>query len=192
MLRLAFWLPFTLLLLIAGLSFWLDQQVAQEDSVFGLGKNKTSADFILEGYSVVKLDETGHVQYRMNGQTLSHFRDLSQTQLQNVHWVHYQPGAPALTITSNQGTVLDNGKQIDLAERVIVHREADANQRNMQLTTAQLSLWPDSNLAKTNAPVRIESHGSITTATGMELNSKTRVLQLHKAVKATFPAKTKS
>jgi len=54
------------------------------------------------------------------------------------------------------------------------------------LETSYLHVIPDANIAKTDKPVTIKDATAVVEASGLELNSETRVLELQGRVRGTF------
>jgi lipopolysaccharide export system protein LptC len=72
-----------------------------------------------------------------------------------------------------------------------VARAPIANQSELVLETAYLHVIPDANLAKTDRPVTIRNAMGVVNASGLELNSETRILKLQGRVKSVYqPAKS--
>jgi lipopolysaccharide export system protein LptC len=69
---------------------------------------------------------------------------------------------------------------------VRVVRAATPKEAELVLETEYLHVIPDENLAKTDRAVTIRNASAVVTASGLELNSETRVLKLQGRVRGVF------
>ncbi|MGZ5093413.1 MAG: LPS export ABC transporter periplasmic protein LptC [Burkholderiales bacterium] len=179
------WFPLVLLAVLSALTFWLDRIVQppagpQSDTV------KHDPDYIVDGLNALRMDPQGRVKHTLRAQKMTHFPDDDVTLLREPKLVAYSEGNPPVTVTSRRARVSGNGEDVYFEDQVRVVRAPDAQQSELVLETNYLHVIPDDNLAKTNQPVRITTDGTVVTASGLELNSDTRVLNLQGRVKSTY------
>ena len=179
------WFPFVLLALLAALTFWLDRVVQppvgpRTDAI------THDPDYIVDGLSAVRMDPHGRVKHTLRAQKMTHFPHDDITILLEPKFVTYTEGRVPVTVTSRRARVSGNGDNVFFEERVRVVRAPDANQSELVLETNYLHVIPDANIAKTDRPVTIRNAGAVVTASGLELNSETRVLNLQGRVKGIF------
>src|SRR5205085_10666932 len=79
-----------------------------------------------------------------------------------------------------------NGENVFFENAVRVVRAADRTQSALVLETNYLHVIPDANIAKTDRPVTIRNATGLVSASGLELNSETRILNLQGRVRGTF------
>jgi lipopolysaccharide export system protein LptC len=96
------------------------------------------------------------------------------------------PGKPVIHATAEHGTISSKGDEVFLRDNVKVLREASAQQGQMTLQTQYLHIMPDQALADTDRAVTIVDDHNIVHATGMEMNSKTRILKLLSQVNSEY------
>jgi lipopolysaccharide export system protein LptC len=179
------WFPLVLLTLLAALTFWLDRVVqpsagAQADTV------KHDPDYIVDGLNALRMDSQGRVKHTLLALKMTHYPDDDLTLLLEPKLVAYSEGQPPVTITSRHARVSGNGENVYFEEQVHVVRAPDAKQSALILDTNYLHVIPDDNIAKTDQAVTIRNDGAVVTASGLELNSETRVLHLQGRVRSTF------
>ncbi|MGZ5149502.1 MAG: LPS export ABC transporter periplasmic protein LptC, partial [Burkholderiales bacterium] len=143
-------------------------------------------DYIVDGLNALRMDPQGRVKHTLRAQKMTHFPDDDVTLLREPKLVAYSEGNPPVTVTSRRARVSGNGEDVYFEDQVRVVRAPDAQQSELVLETNYLHVIPDDNLAKTNQPVRITTDGTVVTASGLELNSDTRVLNLQGRVKSTY------
>jgi lipopolysaccharide export system protein LptC len=179
------WFPFVLLAFLAALTFWLDRVVQ-----FPVGPKASEVrhdpDYIVDGLSAVRMDTEGRVKHTLRAQKMTHFPDDDVTLLVAPRFVTYGEDRAPVTVTSREARMSGNGENVYFEEDVRVVREPLGNQSELVLETNYLHVIPDDNIAKTDRPVTIRNASGLVSASGLELNSETRVLKLQGRVKATF------
>ena len=177
--------PLTLLALLAALTFWLDRAVQPR----GPGAStviRHDPDYIVDGLSAVRMDGQGEVKHTLRARRMTHFPDDDVTLLQDPKFVTYSQGGAPVTVTSREASVSANGDNVYFEKEVRVVRAPIANQSELVLETEYLHVIPDANLAKTDRAVTIRNANAVVTASGLELNSETRLLKLQGRVRGTY------
>ena len=177
--------PFALLALLAALTFWLDRFV-QPPGTAGPRAARHDPDYVVDGLSAVRMDEQGRIKHTLRAKKMTHFPDDDVTVLVQPRFVTYAEGRAPVTVTSLDAHMSGNGENVYFENEVRVVRAAVANQSELVLETPYLHVIPDANVAKTDRPVTIRNAMGVVNATGLELNSETRVLKLHGRVKGVY------
>ena len=178
------WLPLAALALLVGLSLWLEQLV-QLPAARADGRLRHDPDLIVQNFSARKLGEDGRVLYTLAARKMVHDPDDDSALLESVQLEAFEPKQPKMTITADQGRLEQGGDRVHIEGNVVVLREGDARNEEARLTTDRLLVLPDAGIARTDAQVRLESASSRALAQGMEVNNRSRTLQLER-VKATY------
>jgi lipopolysaccharide export system protein LptC len=182
--RVRHWLPLLPLLALLAATYWLNQQ-----SLPGLAKPESkrhAPDAIMENFSATNLDEQGVADFILAAKKLMHYPDDDTTTVDEPQITLLSPGLPAIHATAEHGTISSNGDEVFLRDNVKVLREANAKQNQMTLQTQYLHIIPDQNLVNTDRAVTIVDPHNIVHATGMEMNSKTRILKLLSQVRSEY------
>lgn len=179
------WFPLLLLAALAGLTFWLDR-VVQPPATSRTVPLNDDPDYIVDGLSAVRMDAQGHVKHTLRAQKMTHYPDVDVTVLLEPKFVTYTEGRSPVTVTSREARLSGNGENVYFEHDVRVVRAPSSNKSELTLETSYLHVIPDDNIAKTDKPVTIRDATSVVTASGLELNSETRVLKLHGRIKGTF------
>jgi lipopolysaccharide export system protein LptC len=183
--RLGSWFPVLLLAALAGLTFWLDR-VVQPPAGPRAEVAKNDPDYVVDGLSAVRMDSNGRVRDTLRAQKMTHYPDDDLTLLVEPRFVTYAEGSSPVTVTSRHARVSGNGENVYFEDGVRVVRAPYANRSELVLETNYLHVIPDANIAQTDRPVTIRNEGAVVTASGLELNSETRVLKLQGRVKGIF------
>jgi lipopolysaccharide export system protein LptC len=177
--------PLVLLAFLAALTFWLDRVIRPPETP-GSSTVRHDPDYIVNGLSAVRMDEQGRVKHTLRAQKMTHFPDDDVTVLVQPHFVTYAQGGAPVTVTSRDAHLSGNGDHVYFENDVRVVRAPIGNQSELVLETNYLHVIPDDNIAKTDRPVTIRNATAVVNASGLELNSETRVLKLQGRVKGTY------
>jgi len=183
--RLGTWFPLVLLAALAALTFWLDRVTQPRDRAQS-GVLKHDPDYIVEGLSARRMDQLGRLKHTLLARKMTHYPDNDTTLLLEPKFVTYTEGRAPVTVTSREARVSGNGDHVYFEKQVRVVRAPQANESELIVETDYLHVVPDDNLAETDRPVTIRNAAIALAASGLELNSETRVLKLHGRVRGTF------
>jgi lipopolysaccharide export system protein LptC len=108
------------------------------------------------------------------------------TMLVQPKFVTYGEGRAPVTVTSREAHMSGNGDNVYFERDVRVVRAPAGGQTEMVLETEYLHVIPDDNVAKTDRAVTIRNATAVVSASGLELNSETRVLKLQGRVRGIY------
>ena len=189
--RLTTALPIVLVGLLVALTFWLDHMAQPQARGVG-GASRHDPDYIVEGLSATRMNESGAAAYTLAAQRMVHYPDDDTTLLSTPRFVSYGSAKSPVTITASQAVVSANGEHVYFQDDVRVTRAAYGDASELVMRTAFLHVIPEDNLARTDRTVTITDAATTVTAVGLELNSETRVVKLLSRVRGTYdPAKSK-
>ena len=178
------WLPLAVLLLLVGLTLWLNQLVmvptARAD-----GSKRHDPDLIVESFNARTLGKEGEVHYTLAARKMVHYPDDDSALLESVTLESFEPRQPRMKVTADHGRLEQGGDRVWIEGNVVVTREGDAKTEPATLTTDKLLVLPDAGIARTSSPVVLESPSGRAVAQGMELDNKARTVKLDR-VRATF------
>ncbi len=182
------WFPLLLLAVLAALTFWLDgivQPPASPRNTAASGE----PDYIVNGLAAARMDKEGRVKHTLRAQKMTHYPEEDMTVLVEPKFVTYSEGSSPVTVTSRNARMSGNGEHVYFEDDVRVVRAPFGSRSELVLETNYLHVIPDENIAKTDRPVVIRDATAVVAASGLELNSETRVLRLRGRVKGTFESK---
>ncbi|MEO8165649.1 MAG: LPS export ABC transporter periplasmic protein LptC [Betaproteobacteria bacterium] len=189
--RLITWSPLILLALLATLSFWLDRKV-QPQARLPDGSTRHDPDFIIEGFSAVKMNPDGTRRYALAATRMVHFPDDNSTQLELPRLVYFDYQRAPVTIRSETAEVAQGGDDVFFRGDVQIIRSAYAGNAELGVFTSFLHVIPDEDLAKTDKPVRMVEGISTASSVGLEFNNATREIKLLSEVKASYESPKRS
>ncbi len=183
--RLITWSPLILLALLATMSFWLDRKV-QPPAHRPDGSTRHDPDFIVEGFSAVKMNPDGTRRYALAAKRMVHFPDDNSTQLELPRLVYFDYQRAPVTIRSETAEAVQGGDDVFFRGDVQIIRSAYASNAELGVFTSFLHVIPDKDLAKTDKPVRMVEGNSTASSVGLEFNNVTREIKLLSEVKASY------
>lgn len=182
--RLTIWFPLALLAILAGLTWWLDGYVKSPAAARGAAGH--DPDYIVNDITAIRFDENGKPRHTLFARKMTHYGDNDTTLLEAPRFITTDAARAPVTVTSRTARLTGRADNVYFHDDVKVVRAAYQNQSEMTLTTNYLHVIPDEDIARTNQPVRVVDANTVVTANGLELNNKTRILQLQGRVRGTY------
>ena len=169
-------LPLVLLMLLAALTFWLDHATHVDEQRHD-GKGRHDPDFIVDKFTVRRYDIDGHLQHLLTAQKMLHYTDDDSTEVSGPV-LHYFSNGRRTEVTATRAWLGPAGKELRLHDQVRVFQEATAGELPTLLTTAEMTVFPDEETARSNSPVTITQGASVINGTGLEADNKLRLYKL--------------
>jgi len=185
--RLITWSPLILVALLATMSFWLDRKV-QPSTHRPDGSGRHDPDFIIEGFSAVKMNPDGTRRYALTAKRMVHFPDDNSTQLESPRLVYFDYQRAPVTIRSETADSVQGGDDVFFRGDVQLIRSAYASNAELGVFTSFLHVIPDKDLAKTDKPVRMVEGNSTASSVGLEFDNAVRNIKLLSEVKSSYAA----
>ena len=182
--RFGSWFPVILLAALAVVTFWLDRVV--QPPADPAQPSAAEPDYIVNGLFATRMDPQGRVKDTLRAQKMTHYPENDTTLLAEPTLVTYGEGRAPVTVSARHARMSENGENVYFEDDVRVVRAPDRTRSELVVETSFLHVIPEANIAKTDKPVTIREAGTVVTATGLELNSETRVLNLEGRVRGTF------
>ncbi|HAF00970.1 MAG TPA: LPS export ABC transporter periplasmic protein LptC [Methylophilaceae bacterium] len=174
--------PLALALLLALITFWINQTVQEQGSRID-GSNRHDPDYMLNNFVTTQTDVNGKLRYVLAAAEMTHYPDDDSTVLQRPRFTQYSVDKPYTQIQGLRGYVSSDGESVEFVDNVKVVRQAYADRGEMQLTTEKLTIEPDKDLATSNSAVTIKQFPkTVITAVGMVYDKKNQTTKLLKDV----------
>jgi lipopolysaccharide export system protein LptC len=157
----------TLLLLAAGLSWWLGGG-GQRPSPVATHQGPREVDYYLRDFNATRMGPDGRPDRTLSARELRHFPDDDTTELAQPVLDIHQGEAPPWVVRSERGWVSANGDLILLQGAVHIERAAGPRNRPMRIDTRNLRVQPRQDYAETDERVRVRSGRDRIDATGMQ------------------------
>jgi lipopolysaccharide export system protein LptC len=183
------WLPLVVLLLLAALSYWIDNVVQTPGNT--TQTTQSSPEGIMENFEAVRTDPAGYPQYHLSAKRLKHYTGTKRTEMESPHLVQLNTGTGEIDTTARQATVSPDGNEVDFQGNVVVVRAAGPGRSAMTLHTERLLAYPNNNLLRAPGAVEVEDDTLVLHAGAMEYLDNDRTIKLTGRVNARyFPRKS--
>jgi lipopolysaccharide export system protein LptC len=173
---------------LAGITYWLLQATRPPATNGETGPMTHSPDYFAENFSVSELDQSGTTQYRLTATRMVHFEDDDNSDLTNPAIRAFQPGRPIVTATGERGTVNSDASIVDLYDNARILRAAGEGDPEMQADSSHFRVFVNNDVIETEKPVKLRRGPSVMTASAMNYNNVTRVMQLFGNVRGAIAA----
>jgi len=135
----------------------------------------------------VQFNADGSLHSELTSPKVEHLLTSEISLLQTPDLLLYQDNPQPWRIRSEKAEVSPDGKQVELIDNVRISRRDEKN-RDTQLTSTKMTLFPENDYATTDVPVRIETPHGITKGIGMQAWLKERRLSLLNAARGQYEA----
>lgn len=176
-----------LMTLLVGLTFWL-QRAAELPDGFSDTLLRHDPDYFAENFTVRRFDNSGVVQNMLVAKKMVHYPD-DDTTVATEPQMSFLKGPRPTRITALQGLIGPDAGEVALVGNVHGVRAASATDPEIVFTTTHLTVFPDDEVARTNAAVKFTQGASVIHGIGMEADGKTQIYKLHNQVNSTIENK---
>lgn len=183
--RLALWFPLGLTAMLALLTFWLDRTV-QEPQAKRDGSTRHDPDYWVDNFHARQMGKDGLLVHTLTATRMAHYPDDDTTRLTQPHFTAISDNRVPTHIRARQGVLTRKGEDIHLTQGVEIQHDAGSGKNWLSMSTDSLHIVPDRQTASTNQAVTIRTPAAVITATGMEMNNRTRVVKLLSRVKGHY------
>lgn len=144
------------------------------------------SDYTLENFDLVTLDEKGLESFTVKAPHLERDPKGKTLTLRTPTFSFPDKDGGRWVTTSREAWVADKAVEVRLIDDVLMLGPADALGARTRFTTDHLEIFPDKDLAQTNAEVTMSRADSILTGTGMRADMQTHQIDLLSAVKGRY------
>ena len=159
-------------------TFWLLELMNRADEAAQADMRMNEPDYIVERFSLVRLNHDGRPSYIISGDKLTHrpiddSSDIDQPVVRSL-----AQEKPPMLIRSKTARVEDFNSRVTLRDDVKIDRAASGSNKELHLETDKLVVFPDEDRMETDHPVTMRSGDSTAQANGMKADNATRQLEL--------------
>lgn len=180
--------PLALMLALAGLTFWLEQMVRQEEGPHP-SLRRHDPDYIVENLKYVRYDLGGKVVSTLAAAKMLHYPDDDSTELVAPRVVQSRPNEPRMTVSADRGMLSQDGEEVFLYDNVVLLREAGATGPESRMQTSFLHIVQSHSIIRTDREIVIAEPDRVLSGRGMEYRNDTGELFLRDRVRGRFEPK---
>ncbi|MCX8146101.1 MAG: LPS export ABC transporter periplasmic protein LptC [Azovibrio sp.] len=180
--------PFAVLVVLAGLSFWLDQ-ASEITLIPNDGKTRHDPDTLVERLTVHRHGPDGALKYKLTAERMEHYPDDESSLVFAPRLTSYRPDSPEIVLTGRQAIVTQEGKHVLVQGDVVVTRAAFAERAELVARTPELTVLPDAGKAYNQHPVHITQGESWMRGVGVQVDNNLGTFSLQSQVTGEYHAK---
>ncbi len=174
--------PLLMLLLLAALTFWLNQVIQRDNP---RGPQRHDPDYWVERFELRRFDREGKLQHTVVADKLLHYPDDDTTIVTAPHVTYHRH--PPSEMFSRMAYMGPDGKEVDLVDDVRVIRQGVSGKSpSTVLETRTLKVFPDDEKASGNDPVVITQGKSVVRGTGLDVDNRSGITVLRGRVTGTI------
>jgi len=188
--RLSTHFPLIIAALLALATFWLEQVVRNEYRN-GEGNTRHDPDFVVNQVTIKRFDIDGKRISQMTATKLQHYPDDDTADLTDPAITLLRDARPTL-FSSKTAHANNDTKIVTMQGNVRGERAAGAGIPAQTMTTEELTVLTDDEIARTDKPVTLTRGAAQLTGIGAEWNNLSGQLTINSQVHVTLPPKTSS
>src|SRR5690606_2463416 len=180
-----------LMLLVAGT--WWAASVAERSIVQDPPRRLThEIDTYINQFVLIQSDEAGVPRTRVEGDRLVHYPDDDSSDVTRFRGYTENKGNPPTQVNADAARMDQDGARITLQGNVRFQRQANRERPALTITSPYMTIYPDTEIAQTDAPATIVHGNSQMQGEGLTYNNVTRELQVARRTQVVIPPKTGS
>ena len=183
--------PLLLMLALAGLSFWLERTVREEEGVHP-SLRRHDPDYIIDNMKHTRFNVQGLVESTLVAVKMLHYPDDDSTDLVAPRLVQTKPNEPRVTVIADRGALSQDGEEVFLYGNVLLVREGSAERSETRMRTSFLHLTHGQSVIRSDREVVITEDDRVLSGRGMEYHNDSKQLFLRERVRGRFEPKKKA
>jgi lipopolysaccharide export system protein LptC len=183
--------PLLLMLSLAGLTFWLER-IVHEDEGAHPSLRRHDPDYIIDNLKHTHFNSLGAVESTLAAAKMLHYPDDDTTDLIAPRVVQSKPNEPRVTVTAERGAVSQDGEEVFLYDNVLLVRDGSAERSETRMRTSFLHLVRGRSVVSTDRDVVITEDERELSGRGMEYHNDSQELFLREKVRGRYEAKKKA
>ncbi len=162
------WLVACITALFGMASFWLWRHL--DDANVPTRVHKHEPDYYLLEMVRRTMNREGGLQSVVSAEQVYHYPDDDTTELAHPHMEIYNGGENPWQVVAESGTVKSDNEVIVLHGRVEIWRVDSQGQREFEILTSELRVFPKVQYAETDKAATIKGHSTVTKTRGFRAN----------------------
>jgi len=183
--------PLLLMLALAGLTFWLERTVREEEGVHP-SLRRHDPDYIVDNLRHTRYSALGAIESTLVAAKMLHYPDDDTTDLVAPRLVQSKPNEPRMTVTADRGAVSEDGEEVFLYDNVLLVRDGSGESPEARMRTEFLHLVRGKSVVSTDREVVITEDTRRLSGRGMEYHNDSQELFLREHVRGSYAATKRS
>ena len=183
--------PLLLMLALAGLTFWLERMVREEEGAHP-SQRRHDPDYVVDNLTHMRFNVQGKVESTLTAAKMLHYPDDDSTDLLAPRVVQTKPNEPRVTLSAERGTLSQDGEEVFLYGNVLLVREAGPENREARMHTSFMHVVQSHSIIRTDRDVVVTEEDRVLSGRGMEYRNDTKELFLRERVRGRFEPSKKA
>jgi lipopolysaccharide export system protein LptC len=183
--------PLVLMVALAGLTFWLERMVREEEGLHP-SLRRHDPDYIVDNLAHTRFNAQGVVESTLLAVKMLHYPDDDTTDLVAPRVMQTKPNEPRVTVTADRGALSQDGEEVFLYGNVLVVREGEPDRSETRMRTSFLHVVQAHSVIQTDRDVVITEDDRVLSGRGMEYHNDSKELFLRERVRGRFEPKKKA
>ena len=180
--------PLVLMLALAGLTFWRERTVREEEGAHP-SLRRHDPDYVVDNLAHTRFNMQGAVESTLAAAKMLHYPDDDSTDLVAPRMVQTKPNQPRVTLTADRGTLSQDGEEVFLYGNVLVVREAGPERPETRMRTSFMHVVQSHSVIRTDRHVVITEENRLLSGRGMEYRNDSQELFLRERVRGRYQPK---
>lgn len=184
-------LPVALLVVLAGLSYWLEQ-ISRYSPDDARKAAKGVPDFVMDKFRAIQTGVDGKPVYTITADKLKHYSPADYSELFIARLYDLTPNRPPMSVEAETAQYNHRSEAVHFARKVVLVREPVPGSPRLTLITSAMTVLPKQGKAFGNQAMSLQDDAMHVTAVGFDVDKNARLIRLHSRVKAIYavPAST--
>lgn len=183
--------PLLLMLALAGLTFWLERTVREEEGVHP-SLRRHDPDYVVDNLTHTRFNIQGMVESTLTAAKMLHYPDDDTTDLLAPHFVQTKPNEPRVTLTADRGALSQDGEEVFLYDNVLIVREGGPDRSEARMRTSFMHVVQAQSVFRTDRDIVITEDDRVISGRGMEYHNDSKEMFLRDRVRGRFEPKKKA
>ncbi|HAJ92060.1 MAG TPA: LPS export ABC transporter periplasmic protein LptC [Gammaproteobacteria bacterium] len=172
-----------LLLSVIGTGWFLDKQDASQQPA---SVSTTGPDSFVRDIDLAVMDENGHLKYQVRAEHMAHFPNDDMLKLSRPDIDIVRTDGAVWHIKAERGKTSTSGDRLWLLGEVDIHHSATTTGSDIHVSTSDLLVKPEDELAETENAATITGDRYVINAVGLKADFRTHTLELLSRVRGTI------
>ena len=183
--------PLALIVALAGLTFWLERMVREEEGLHP-SLRRHDPDYIVDNLAHTRFNPQGVVESTLVAAKMLHYPDDDTTDLVAPRVVQTKPNEPRMTVTADRGALSQDGEEVFLYGNVLLVRDAGPDRPETRMRTSFMHVVQAHSVIQTDRDVVITEDDRVLSGRGMEYHNDSKELFLRERVRGRFEPRKKA
>jgi lipopolysaccharide export system protein LptC len=183
--------PLLLMLALAGVTFWLERTVREEEGAHP-SQRRHDPDYVVDNLTHTRFNAQGKVESTLMAAKMLHYPDDDSTDLLAPRVVQTKPNEPRVTVSAERGTLSQDGEEVFLYGNVLLVREAGPEHGESRMRTSFMHVVQSHSIIRTDRDVVVTEEDRVLSGRGMEYRNDTKELFLRERVRGRFEPSKKA